>query len=316
MFCTAERDSPLRLIDFGSGTLDGMDGFGPSGSSSSSSDDVDRHHTFAGSAFYISPEMFQHDYNTKTDVWSAGTTLYVMAAGYPADALQDTFDVLQGSRPGRLRNLPNLPKNMPDSFYDMLEGALVYRHRNRKDAGQLMECEFSQFHILHHGDGGGGGGGGTISITEIVAEAGAGGGGGGGESSTNDGSSSDIMTTGENRRSMNKRTTSVVLEGSVNRHNAYLGYQKFERSVTTILATMLAKDTSRRFLSLLREQHDATTTACGTESTTPDRANNKKKLQVVTIKVLLELLDGIPVNNDGAATEVWVFRFVHFLLSC
>ena len=314
MFCTAKKDSPLRLIDFGSGTLDGMDGGGPTGSSSSSSDDVDRHHTFAGSAFYISPEMFQHDYNTKTDVWSAGTTLYVMAAGYPADALQDTFDVLQGSKPGRLRNLPNLPRNMPDSFYDMLESALVYRHRNRKDAGQLMECEFSQFHILH-GDGIGGGGGENdtaISITEIVAEAGAGGGGGsGGELSTDDGSSA-LAT--DNKRSLNKRTMSVVLEGSVNRHNAYLGYQKFERSVTTILATMLAKDTSRRFLSLLREQHDAATAACGTESTTPDRPNNKKKLQVVTIKVLLELLDGMPVRNDGAEKEVWVPSFRSFLL--
>jgi serine/threonine protein kinase len=31
-----------------------------------------------GSAFYISPELFQRTYNEKTDVWSAGVCLYVI----------------------------------------------------------------------------------------------------------------------------------------------------------------------------------------------------------------------------------------------
>jgi serine/threonine protein kinase len=73
MFCNKEKDSDLRLIDFGSGTLD---------DNINSQNDVDEHHTFAGSAFYISPEMFQKMYTTKTDVWSAGATLYVLVAGY------------------------------------------------------------------------------------------------------------------------------------------------------------------------------------------------------------------------------------------
>jgi hypothetical protein len=97
--------------------------------------------------------------------------------------------------------------------------------------------------------------------------------------------------------SLNKRTTSVVLEGSVNRHNAYLGYQKFERSVTTILATMLAKDTSRKFLLLLREQHD------GRRELDSSHANTKR-LQVVTIRVLLELLSEMTVADDREVMEV------------
>jgi hypothetical protein len=45
MFCTNKRDSELRLIDFGSGTLDN--------NSNPQEHDVEEHHTFAGSAFYI-----------------------------------------------------------------------------------------------------------------------------------------------------------------------------------------------------------------------------------------------------------------------
>jgi serine/threonine protein kinase len=300
MFCTAEKHSQLRLIDFGSGTLDGegpedpaiahdvvgaSSGDGPQSSSSSS--EVDSHHTFAGSAFYISPEMFQRAYTSKTDVWSAGATLYVLAAGYPADCLQETFDVLQGTKAGRLRNLPNLPTNMPDSYYDMLEGALVHRHKSRMDAKQLMQCEFSQFHIRHETNPG------TISITEIMAEASS---AGGGECADDDGVP-EMAFVNPMQASLNKRTTSVVLEGSVNRHNAYLGYQKFERSVTTILATMLAKDTSRKFLLMLREQHDVRRELDSSHA-------NTKRLQVVTIRVLLELLSEMAVADDREVKEV------------
>ena len=47
MFCTGEKDSELRLIDFGSGTMDGLEG-SERGNSDSNVDDTDRHHTFAG----------------------------------------------------------------------------------------------------------------------------------------------------------------------------------------------------------------------------------------------------------------------------
>lgn len=77
MFCSNKRDSELRLIDFGSGTLDENHS-----NANLQEASVDQHHTFAGSAFYISPEMFQRAYTSKTDVWSTGVTLYVLVAGY------------------------------------------------------------------------------------------------------------------------------------------------------------------------------------------------------------------------------------------
>ena len=284
MFTTPEKDPQLRLIDFGSGTMDRLENTqnsanGNSNSNSNSGDDVDRHHTFAGSAFYISPEMFQRTYTSKTDVWSAGATLYVLVAGYPADRLQETFNTLQGTKADRLRKLPNLPDNMPESFHDMLEGALTYRHKQRKDAGQLMNCEFSQFHIHHHQEKDDETS--TIPTNDTAAEA------------------ADNVPEMAKEVSMGTRTKSILLEGSVTRHIAYLGYEKFERSVTTLLATMLSKDTCKSLLLLLRKKNKKS----ADDSQTAKEAN-AEKLQVVTIQVLLEVLAGMDVEDAKEVNDV------------
>lgn len=292
MFADTSKGSELRLIDFGSGTLNGLTDSPP--------EEDDRHHTFAGSAFYISPEMFQKTYTSKTDVWSAGASLYVLVAGYPADRLQETFNILQANKVGRLKGLPNMPDNMPDSFYEMLEGALVYRHKQRMDAGELMKGEFSQFHFLHSKDGGNTAQNnkpGTISIHEIAAEAA--------------GEHGDTVPEMANPSGTHGRTVSVSLEGSVSRHNAYLGYQKFERSVTTLLATMLSKDICARFLFLLKEQHQKVEGEKNNPAAAQDLSNgrqsNTEKLQVVTIKVLLFILTKMKMEenvNEREVTEV------------
>ena len=95
MFCDPTPGAQLRLIDFGSGCMDLV-----------APQPEDRHSTFAGTAFYVSPEMFQRTYTTKTDVWSCGVTLYVLVAGYPAENLQTAFDILQKSKGRDLRRLP------------------------------------------------------------------------------------------------------------------------------------------------------------------------------------------------------------------
>lgn len=273
MFCTTKKDSELRLIDFGSGTYDCA--------VEEDNKDVDRHHTFAGSAFYISPEMFQRTYTSKTDVWSAGATLYVLVAGYPADRLQETFNVLQSNKKDRLRQLPNMPDNMPCSYHDMLEGALTYRHKGRSTASQLMNGEFAQFHIHHSSQENG-----TISILDVAAEA------AGGES----------RTQGNSATPKKRATKSVLLEGSVYRHNAYLGYQKFERSVTTVLATMLCKENSKALLTLIEEEGMKDSVKNGDNfgdaievemSGKVSVKTNKEKLQVVTIETLIDVLESI-----------------------
>lgn len=135
MFTTEAPDATLKLIDFGSGTSQVIDGDG-------------MHTTFTGIAFYNSPEMFHKKYSSKTDIWSGGVVLYVMAAGYPYKSLQEAFDILLDSQRQSLKSLPGLPEDMPSEYYEMLEELLLYQHGQRKSAGELLSCAFVKFHQI------------------------------------------------------------------------------------------------------------------------------------------------------------------------
>ena len=174
MFRNASRDAPLVLVDYGSGTIEETVTTTPLEEIVKQEEQATNevkpttqpdpvyieqddgtsllwHTTFAGSAFYISPEMFRKKYTLKTDVWSIGVVLYVLVAGYPADTLQKAFNMLQNSkdadtRKDTLRELPHMPKDIPETFFDMLEMALTYRHRKRSTANDILSCDFVKFH--------------------------------------------------------------------------------------------------------------------------------------------------------------------------
>ncbi len=340
MFCTKAKNSELRLIDFGSGTLDDLE-MKPV----EDGGEVERHHTFAGSAFYISPEvrilncqfceeilnfasnslliyflfrcfleptlrrqvnfpycakknskffwrltiLLTHLLANFSDVWSAGATLYVLVAGYPADKLQETFNILQTPKKptdpqepgGRLRRLPNLPSNLPESFFEMLEGALNYGHKSRLSAGELLKGEFPRFHLNHDNESS------RISLMDVAAEA----------------AGQADESAAVSRPGTLSKTKSVLLDGSVSRHTAYLGYRKFERSVTTLLATMLPIDTLRNLVKTLKENGSTANYDDGEEKKEFGNqvGTNSSKLQIVTMTVLLEMIRGL---NSEEATEV------------
>lgn len=188
MFASASPDSELRLIDFGSGTDRVVDGL---------------HTTFAGTAFYISPEMFQNTYAQKTDVWSVGVCLYVLVAGYPSAKLQTAFNLIHNITSGErnLMDLPNMPDNLPESYYKMLKELLEYKHKKRKNASQILEAsDFVRFHRFAS----------SVEKSNII--------------------------------------------GSIGRHSLFLDYQKFERSLTTLLATMLSKNELTAFVATIQNE--------------------------------------------------------------
>jgi serine/threonine protein kinase len=77
MLETTEPGASLRLIDFGSGTVDKTEN---RVENALDNDNLIYHTTFAGSAFYMSPEMFKKEYTALTDVFSVGVVLYVVVA--------------------------------------------------------------------------------------------------------------------------------------------------------------------------------------------------------------------------------------------
>eukprot|EP00571_Detonula_confervacea_P016967 CAMPEP_0172302390 /NCGR_PEP_ID=MMETSP1058-20130122/4086_1 /TAXON_ID=83371 /ORGANISM="Detonula confervacea, Strain CCMP 353" /LENGTH=474 /DNA_ID=CAMNT_0013012833 /DNA_START=120 /DNA_END=1544 /DNA_ORIENTATION=- len=139
MFKANTKTAELRLIDFGCSAIDDEKG--------------KEHVTFAGTPFYISPEMFQKKYTTKTDVFSVGVVLYVLVAGYPAESLQKAFNLLHKANRD-LRTLPGMPEDMPGTYYDLLDKMLAYRWKARKSAGEmLLDDEFVLFHQALEGKG-------------------------------------------------------------------------------------------------------------------------------------------------------------------
>mmetsp|Transcript_19777 Transcript_19777/g.22290 ORF Transcript_19777/g.22290 Transcript_19777/m.22290 type:complete len:541 (-) Transcript_19777:47-1669(-) len=232
MFVSCSSESELRLIDFGSGTDKVVEGL---------------HTTFAGTAFYISPEMFQNTYTQKTDVWSAGVCLYVLVAGYPSDKLQTAFNMMHKITPGKrnLKNLPNLPDNLPDSFYVMLNQLLEYKHKIRKKASVILESDFVRFHKFAS----------SVDNSNII--------------------------------------------GSVGRHALFLDYQKFERCLTTLLATMLTKSELIIFLNTIQNKSNKAAAKDveveldekNGESIPPNQAKTESKsLDVVNVHRVMEIL--------------------------
>ena len=42
-----------------------------------------RMRSVVGTIWYMAPEVFNHSYTEKCDIWSAGIMLYIMLFGYP-----------------------------------------------------------------------------------------------------------------------------------------------------------------------------------------------------------------------------------------
>mmetsp|Transcript_18866 Transcript_18866/g.39697 ORF Transcript_18866/g.39697 Transcript_18866/m.39697 type:complete len:476 (-) Transcript_18866:331-1758(-) len=236
MFKANSKTAEMRLIDFGCATMDSSDERGK------------EHATFAGTPFYISPEMFQKVYTSKTDVFSAGVVLYVLVAGYPAERLQEAFNLLHKAKRD-LKMLPGMPESMPDTYYEMLDQMLVYRFKGRKSAGDLINNEFVTFHQ-------------TL---------------GGGAKKPKRGSGME-------------RTKSVLLSGTGEKAAAAFGFVKFQRSLTTILATLLDRPAILSLISF-----------CEAEVSLDKKADDK--LGVISVKSIKTILETMKKPECVAAIE-------------
>lgn len=155
LFKTKGIQSDLRLIDFGTSSMKDLDmeeEFVQADQEHAPEKD-EMHKTMVGTSFYASPEMSHHKYGFKTDVWSVGVTLYVLVAGYPSEDLQTVFSLLHTSDDRDLKSLPNLPENIPDSFFELLDGLLTYNKKDRKMASKLLDQSFVKLYMKEGSDG-------------------------------------------------------------------------------------------------------------------------------------------------------------------
>ncbi len=261
MFTHSGPGADVRLIDFGSGCMDADDQqrVPPTNSSNSSSNNNNKdgdapskktveyvnglrvHKTFAGSAFYISPELYNHSYTLMTDIWSVGVTLYVLVAGYPADALQKTFNILQSDQRD-LHTLPNIPNDdiLPESFFDLLDGCLTYWYQKRPNAQKLLQFEFVKIHEQQesqeqHED-----------FDDLLAPI----------TNATPFKMSDVLAPpfDMSTKISSKNRQQQSLRGSILRHNIFLNFQQYERSLTALLATLLSKSELEQLVFVLNKR--------------------------------------------------------------
>ena len=68
VFETKKKDSNLKIIDFGTSRKVFIN---------------EKLKTKLGTAYYIAPEVLEHNYDTKCDIWSCGVIMYILLCGYP-----------------------------------------------------------------------------------------------------------------------------------------------------------------------------------------------------------------------------------------
>ena len=108
LFLTKDKDSILKLIDFG---LSKNFIEAPPGSDAqcdsplkirSKRQQKNNMKTRAGTPFYIAPEVLTGNYNEKCDVWSAGVIMYILLCGYPPFYGETNKEILEQVKKGKL----------------------------------------------------------------------------------------------------------------------------------------------------------------------------------------------------------------------
>lgn len=106
LFETKEKDSALKIIDFGLSKIITNDKMGQAKSKDSSKkkkmEEQGRMNTVAGTPNYVSPEVLAGNYSLDCDMWSAGCLLYILLCGYPPFDGDDDYELSQNILKGRV----------------------------------------------------------------------------------------------------------------------------------------------------------------------------------------------------------------------
>lgn len=119
MFKDLTEDAKLKLIDFGL-----------SRSYYKMSDKVGllgklvKMKTYAGTAYFIAPEVITHSYTESCDMWSAGVMLYIMLCGYPPFYGENDNEILTAVLKGKYDYDDEIWDNISEDAKDMIDRCL------------------------------------------------------------------------------------------------------------------------------------------------------------------------------------------------
>lgn len=101
----------------------------------------DERNTFAGSPFWIAPEILNNEpYGSSCDVWSLGIICFELAQGYPPNkGCQNLHELI---RAVRTKPEPRLKENYSQPFREFVEACLQKDPTARKTSNELLEFEF------------------------------------------------------------------------------------------------------------------------------------------------------------------------------
>lgn len=107
----------VKLIDFGLSWS--FMSFGPTGK-----EKLKKMTTQAGTLFFMAPEVLQHSYSSKCDIWSAGIILYIMLWGYPPFASEDDAETKQMIEEGEVEFDDDAWENISAEAKDLISQML------------------------------------------------------------------------------------------------------------------------------------------------------------------------------------------------
>ncbi|KAM3147294.1 hypothetical protein pb186bvf_000545 [Paramecium bursaria] len=129
IFVNEEQDSQLKVIDFGT---------------SRKFDGLKQMSKRLGTPYYIAPEVLNHQYNEKCDIWSCGVILYILLCGYPPFVAKTENQILEKVKLGRFQFDPDDWDSISKEAKTLITKMLHMDPNKRLSAKQVLEDPWIQ----------------------------------------------------------------------------------------------------------------------------------------------------------------------------
>ena len=129
LFESPKESAGLKLIDFGTSKY-----FKPK----------EQLKGFAGSVYFVAPEVIQDNYNEKCDIWSLGVILFIMLSGKPPFVGNDDIHTLKLIQEQKLKFKGQVWETISPACKALLHDMLLKNPEHRCSAAEVIAHEWFQ----------------------------------------------------------------------------------------------------------------------------------------------------------------------------